>query len=97
MAKATDVALRLILQRGEVYRLPEISRGIRVRAGQAWLTHHGCDIVLKRGESLYFSTAEDFGVISPLGRAPMILEVLGCDRPPSSSSTRSVLNFKPNA
>jgi hypothetical protein len=74
------VILRLVLYRGEVYRLPEAWRKIRIRSGLAWLTFAGQDTVLACGEEAGFGPGKDFALVSALGHAPLVLEILGEER-----------------
>jgi hypothetical protein len=69
--------LRLMLRHDELFRLPVTSRGVQVVSGQAWLTVEGEDIFLKNGEKLCLFTRKDSVLVSALGHAPLILEVLG--------------------
>jgi hypothetical protein len=77
---STKVILRLVLYRGEAYRLPRACRGIRVRSGVAWATFTGKDIILGCGEEPYVTSGRDFVVVSPVGHAPLVLEILGDTR-----------------
>lgn len=77
--------LRLALYPGEVYRFEAAGRGVRVRAGQAWVTHAGKDILLSGGEQAWLpSPKQDFALISTTGREPLIVEVLSAN--PSGAS-----------
>ncbi len=73
---------RLILGKGDVFRLPAISRGIEVVAGVAWITVNGRDIFLVSGERLWLPARGDSILISALGRNPLILEVFGANFAP---------------
>jgi hypothetical protein len=79
------VILRLVLYHGEVYRLPEAWRKIRVRSGRAWVTLAGQDTVLACGEEAGLGRGKDFAVVSALGPAPLVLEILGEERRESSA------------
>jgi hypothetical protein len=77
---STQVILRLVLYQDEVYRLPEDCRAIRARSGRGWVTFAGRDIVLESGEEARLSSGKDFAVVSCVGQAPLILEILGNNR-----------------
>ena len=78
------VQTRVMLFKGEVYRLSAGGCSLKVRSGQAWLTLDGRDVFLGRGETLDLAAGRDFGLISALGHTPLVLEVLGNTRPVSS-------------
>lgn len=74
------VMSRRVLVRGEAVRLPKDALGVRVRSGRAWLSVGGEDVILGRGDELRLGSAEpkgDFGVVSPVGRVPLLIEILG--------------------
>lgn len=72
-----ETQLRVMLLKGEVQRVKSNYRGLRVRSGQAWVTMNGRDLVLKRGEEVALDEAHDAAVVSSLGHAPLIVELLG--------------------
>lgn len=86
------VILRLVLYHGEVYRLPETCRTIRVRSGLAWVTFAGQDTVLACGEEAGLGPGKDFPVVSALGHAPLVLEILGEERRGSYAILDSAVN-----
>ncbi len=67
---------RLVLRRGDLFRLPAFSRGIEVVSGIAWVTVKDRDIVLTAGEKLVLPAGKDTVLISALGHHPLIVEVL---------------------
>lgn len=69
--------MRLVLTKGEVYRVPSNYRGLRVRSGQAWITLNGRDLVFKRGDEATLEAKNEFAVVSALGRIPLVIELLG--------------------
>jgi hypothetical protein len=69
--------LRLVLYKGEVYRLPATSHGIRVLSGVAWVTVTGKDRILLMDEQTSLSLNNDFALVSALDRTPLVLEVWG--------------------
>ena len=83
--------LRLVLYRGEVYRVPEAGSGIRIREGQAWVSYAGKDLVLPKGEVLWFISGKDAALVSSVGPAPLILEILGDYRRLSAAIKSPVL------
>jgi len=76
-ASNTGIQVRVMLLKGEVHRVKSSYRGLRVRSGRAWITVSGCDLVLKRGEEVALEMQQDAAVVSPLGRAPLVIELLG--------------------
>lgn len=66
-----------MLLKGEVQRVKSNYRGLRVRSGRAWVTVDGRDLVLKRGEEVALEMKRDAAVVSPLGHAPLVIELLG--------------------
>ena len=78
-AKTTNerLPLRVMLLQGEVQRIGANYRGMRVRSGRAWVTLNGRDLVLKRCEEIALEMRQDAAVVSALGRAPLVIELLG--------------------
>ncbi len=72
----TNSQLRVMLLPGEVQQVKPNYRGLRVRSGRAWVTVNGCDLVLKRGEEITLEMPHDAAVVSPLGHAPLVVELL---------------------
>ena len=81
------IQMRVMLLRGEVQRVTANYRGLRVRSGRAWVTLRGRDLVLKRGDEIALEGRHDAAVVSPLGCAPLIIELLG-EAPRLAASTR---------
>jgi hypothetical protein len=73
---STGVALRLVLYEGETYRVARSAAAVRIRDGAAWVSYAGSDTVLQCGEELPLQSGRDFAVISTLGHAELVLEVL---------------------
>ena len=73
----TGIQLRMMLLQGEVRRIASHYRGMRVRSGRAWVTVNGRDLVLKRCEEIALERPHDAVVVSALGRAPLVIELLG--------------------
>ncbi len=86
-ASETEVTLRLALYGGEIARLPSDSRGVSVREGTAWVTVDGEDKILRPGDTVSFKAGRFPPVVTPLGDAPLILEVLGGKRPRAATMT----------
>jgi len=85
VSRSADVALRLVLYRGEVYRFPPAGRGLRILKGRAWVSYAGEDIVLARGDETCLASSQGFALVSAVGRTPLILEVVEQDCPAASS------------
>ncbi len=73
----TGIQMRVMLLTGEVHRVRSNYRGLRIRSGQAWITVNGRDLVLKRGEEVALEKRHDAAVVSALGYAPLVIELLG--------------------
>jgi hypothetical protein len=72
--------LRLVLYKGEIFRLPGALAWMRVLSGKAWLTVGGQDIILGGGETASVRSKKDVALVSTFGSAPLIFEVRGCQR-----------------
>ena len=72
----TNRPMRVMLLTGEVQRVESNYRGLRVRSGQAWVTVNGRDLVLKRCEEMTLEMRQDAVVVSALGHAPLVIELL---------------------
>ncbi len=92
ISRSTSVLLRLVLYRGEVYRVPTAGRGVRILKGRAWATYGGEDILLTRGDEAHLASGQGAALVSTVGCAPLVLEVLGQDRQASPSSLRPVFS-----
>jgi hypothetical protein len=75
ISKRSIVVNEILLCKGDVYRVPEASQEIRVKSGSAWISWHGEDIVLDRGESLSLLPHKGAAVVSAVGKWPLVLEV----------------------
>jgi hypothetical protein len=69
--------LRLMLYKGELYRLPATSQGVRVLSGVAWVTVAGEDRLLGKDEQASFKLNHDIALVSALDPTPLVLEVWG--------------------
>ena len=76
----TEITLRLAIYERETARLPRACCGVTVREGVAWVTVDGRDKILRSGETAAFDPGRFPAVVSALGGAPLILEVLGGER-----------------
>ena len=76
----TSIQMRVMLLKGEVQRVESNYRGLRVRSGQAWVTLQGRDLVLKRGDEIALEGRHEAAVVSAVGHAPLIIELL-CEAP----------------
>jgi len=92
VSRSADVALRLVLYRGEIYRFPPTGRGLRILKGQAWVSYAGEDILLTRGDATCLASSQGFALVSAVGRTPLILEVVEQDCPTASSILSPVLS-----
>ncbi len=72
----TQVAVRLVLYRGETHRLARSCTGVRVREGMAWVSYAGSDLILGCGQKTLFQLGTDYGVVSSIGASPLVIEVL---------------------
>ena len=73
----TGILLRVLLLPGEIRRVELNYRGLRIRSGRAWITVNGRDLVLKRCEEIALDMRRDAAVVSALGHAPLVVELLG--------------------
>ena len=73
---SSPVLLRLVINPNEVYRLPDAGQCVQVASGRAWLTAQGRDIVLEPHQPIKIAANSEAMLVSPLGEAPVVLEVL---------------------
>jgi hypothetical protein len=92
ISRSAGVFLRLVLYRGEVYRVPPAGQGVRILRGRAWVTYGGQDILLTRGDETHFASGQDAALVSAVGCAPLVIEVAGQGRRASPLALRSVLS-----
>jgi hypothetical protein len=85
VSRSANVALRLVLYRGDVYRFPPAGRGLRILKGRAWVSYAGEDIVLARGDEACLASSQGLALVSPVGRSPLILEIVEQDCRAASS------------
>jgi hypothetical protein len=69
-----DRAFRIVLQPGEVLRLPRKAWTIRVFSGDAWIAHSGIDHTVAAGGSLALAKGRHPAIISAEHR-PLCLEI----------------------
>ena len=72
----SPVLLRVVINPNEVYRLPETGQCVQVASGRAWLTAQGRDLVLEPHHPVKIAASSEAMLVSPLGEAPVVLEVL---------------------
>lgn len=89
MSGEVSNVMRVMLLRRETYRVAQGYRELRVRSGRAWITMNGHDHVLKRGEEIALQSTGDGAVVSPLGSAPLVIELRG------AAPRRPRLNLRP--
>ncbi len=76
-AHNNELIVRIVTLQGEIYRVPGGDRTLRAVSGKAWITFAGRDIILSGGDRVTLAGNDDFAVVSALGKAPLVLEVLG--------------------
>jgi hypothetical protein len=64
------------LFRGNVLRLPKGLLVVQIVSGDAWITLETKDITMKTGEIMLFAVTQANGLISSLGRTPLVIEVI---------------------
>ncbi len=69
------IRYRFTIHTGEIFRFPSECRELHVLSGIAWIAVAGEDIILPSERTVSLASNKD-AVISPLGNAPLILEVL---------------------
>ena len=62
----------LTVERGAVYRVPRAYGRLRVRAGTAWVTEGGRDLILGRGEYAHFGHRDSALVSAAAGQRLLI-------------------------
>ena len=70
-----QIAQRLVLYRGELYRVPACYRLLRIKAGMAYVTQAGQDRILLAGQELQLDNAADMALISGIGCEQVVLEL----------------------
>jgi hypothetical protein len=66
--------VRLVLEPGEVCRLPRRAGSVAVRSGAAWIASRGRDFLLAAGQGLALPRSRD-ALLSGIGEAPLVVEV----------------------
>jgi hypothetical protein len=69
------LAQRLVLYRGELYRVPACYRLLRIKAGMAYVTQHGQDHILAGRQELQLACATDIALVSSIGCEPAVIEL----------------------
>lgn len=72
----TAEALRLVLLPGELFRVPDRKRSLRVLSGTAWVSLEGKDHAVKANESLDLRGKRDRALVSDVDGQPVVLEIL---------------------
>ena len=70
-----QLAQRLVLYHGELYRVPTCYRLLRIKAGMAYVTQAGQDRILLGGQGLELERTSDMALVSGIGDEPVILEL----------------------
>src|SRR5213076_1346750 len=73
--KQNSVSMRFSLERGGVFRLPQVNR-LCVEQGSVWLTQNGQDIVLNTGDVITSELLSPDALLSVAGATCAVLEVL---------------------
>jgi hypothetical protein len=73
-ANVSEVSRHLNLAAGQVLRLKDTTREIKIISGVAWVSYAGEDIVLNAGEHTHFSPNRDIPVISAMGNTPLLFD-----------------------
>ena len=68
--------LRLVLVGDELYAMHAPHNAIRVLSGTAYVSHHGCDVVVRAGQTQPFSVASQPALISALQGKPLVVELI---------------------
>jgi hypothetical protein len=70
-----QIAQRLVLYRGELYRVPAEYRMLRIKSGTAYVTQAGQDRIVLCGQTTPLETDADVALISTLAGEPVIVEL----------------------
>jgi hypothetical protein len=71
---------RFTLSQGEVLRLPQGQLTLQVISGNAWITMNAKDTVVAAGEVMSLVTTQTSGLVSGLGKTPLVIDVLYSDQ-----------------
>ncbi len=76
----TQIAQRLVLYRGELYRVPAEYHMLRIKSGTAYVTQAGQDRIVNGGQMTLLEANADVALISVLAGEPVVLELFQlCD------------------
>lgn len=70
----SNISRGLSLSAGQVLRLKNTVREIKVISGCAWVSYAGQDILVGAGERTAFVLNRDFPVVSALGNSPLLFD-----------------------
>jgi hypothetical protein len=70
-----QIAQRLVLYRGELYRVPACYHLLRVKSGMAYVTQAGKDRFLVGGQEMQLDAATDVALVSAMQCDPAVLEL----------------------
>jgi hypothetical protein len=76
-----QLAQRLVLYCGELYRVPACYRQLRIAAGRAYVTQAGQDRILRSGQEMQLDSAADMALVSGIGGEQVILELFDQAKP----------------
>jgi hypothetical protein len=72
----TAEALRMVLLPGELFRVPDRKRALRVLSGTAWVSFAGMDHAVRGNESLDLRRAKDCVLVSEADGQPLVVEIV---------------------
>jgi hypothetical protein len=70
-----QITQRLVLYRGELYRVPVCYQLLRIKAGIAYITQAGQDRILSIGQELQLDSTADMALVSGIGCEQVVLEL----------------------
>jgi hypothetical protein len=73
----TSLAQRLLLYRGELYRIPASYERLRVVDGVAFVTQAARDRILTPGHEMALEHHADIALVSPLRGEQLVVELYG--------------------
>lgn len=73
----TSLAQRLLLYRGELYRVPTSYERLRVVDGVAFVTQAARDRILMSGHEMVLEHDADIALVSPLRGEQLVVELYG--------------------
>lgn len=74
-SQPAQIAQRLVLYGGELYRVPAAYSTLRIKTGTAYITQAGLDRILQAGQALQLDGTADVALVSPLRSEQVVLEL----------------------